>query len=118
MFLLSQRAKQLVGDGFYKFQPYLYGPYSPQLASDLDKLAKSGEIVANYTPGYRHAFVGLASLPEGFRRANEIKANTDSKAVDFVERTADWVSSQTFSSLLASIYKWYPEYATRSVFKG
>ena len=116
MFLLSQMAKQYVGNEFYEFQPYLYGPYSRQLAADLDRLVKSGEIVANYTPGDRRVEYLLA--PEGFRRATEIKADTDPKAVAAVERTVEWVKAQTFSSLLASIYKSYPEYATRSIFKS
>jgi uncharacterized protein YwgA len=115
MFLLSQRGKQFVGKDFYDFEPYLYGPYCTRLASDLDKLCKSGELVPSYTTGYRRTEYMLA--PEGFRVASDMRTSVDARALDFVERTVAWVKAQTFSSLLASIYKWYPEYATKSIFK-
>jgi uncharacterized protein YwgA len=117
MFLLSQRGKEFVGHDFYKFQPYLYGPYSPQLATDLDALSKSGNgpLIANYAPGSRRLEYLLAL--DGFRIATEVRSVVDTRALKFVEDTVAWVKAQTFSGLLASIYKSYPEFATQSVFK-
>ena len=114
MFLLSMEAKDYVGSGFYKFKPYLYGPYSHQLASDLEKMRREGKVIADGSPFSRVSYV-LA--PQGAEEAKGLRASADPKVLEFLHRTVGWVKSQTFSGLLASIYKKYPFYATQSIFK-
>jgi uncharacterized protein YwgA len=115
MFLLEMEAKGFVGDEFYKFKPYLYGPYSPAIASDLEKLKQNGQVdTGTPTPFQRASYL---ITPQGSREASSLSESVDPRMMQFVRRTVDWVKAQTFTSLLGEIYKKYPDYATQSIFK-
>lgn len=116
MFLLGMEAKHYVGDRFYKFTPYLYGPYSSAIASDLEKMRSTGQIVAERPAPFQRATYLITV--QGLREAEDIGKSVDAKMKGFVQLTVDWVKAQTFSNLLRSIYKKYPAYATQSIFKS
>jgi uncharacterized protein YwgA len=113
MFLMAMEAKDYVGPNFYKFVPYLYGPYSVAIASDLNNMSKRGEVVADQS----YQRISYVVAPEGARKAEALATAVDARVLEFLKRTVGWVKSQTFSGLLNSIYKKYPDYATQSIFK-
>jgi hypothetical protein len=51
MFLMSAEASGLVGQRFYDFIPYNYGPFDARVYHDLDELAQHGLVASTYVPG-------------------------------------------------------------------
>jgi hypothetical protein len=110
MFLLREEAPKLVGDGFYKFVPYNYGPFCSDIYEDLVALEARGLIVTekNRSPSIHSITKSGLDLIK--------TAGIDQAFDSFISDVVTWVKSQSFSSLLQAIYKKYPKYAVNSVF--
>lgn len=114
LFILSEEAKRYVGSGFYRFEPYDYGPFNASIYRDLDQLADAGEVEIERSPRWRE----YAITPAGAARARTAEAILDPRAVKFVKRVVDWVTSKSFPDLVRAIYASYPKYKANSVFNN
>jgi uncharacterized protein YwgA len=98
----------------FRFSPYNFGPFDPAVYHTLESLSERGmvEIIGQpYTKqrAYRLSVDG------------RIAAETASKNVpawDYLRQLSDWVRKQSFTSLVASVYKAFPEMKVNSVFRG
>jgi DNA-binding PadR family transcriptional regulator len=115
MFLMSAEAKEYLGQGFYKFVPYNYGPFASDVYTDLESLASRGLVTSSVTG---RGWKIYAITPVGLTAGEKIKASANATAVAFLKRVVDWVCSLSFPALLRAIYAKYPKYKANSVFTG
>jgi DNA-binding PadR family transcriptional regulator len=114
LFLLYKEAPKHVGQNFYRFEPYDYGPFSATIYRDLEDLAKGGAIAIESEPMQRWPKYAITAA--GRVRAEAAKKKLDPKASAFVQRVVDWVTSKSFPELVSAIYARYPEFKANSVF--
>jgi uncharacterized protein YwgA len=97
------------GEAVYRFEPYLYGPFSSELYRDLDRLIAEGLVRAEPVPGQTWSV--YTSTEMGRNRAHEILARAPRSLVAQLERIKQYVTAVSFSELLRDIYRKYPRFA-------
>lgn len=110
MFILSQEAVSHVGGQFYKFVPYNYGPFSKAIYSDLAVFEDSGWVTVDHNSSPKRYIITKSGMEQ---RNETLLSNT---MESYVPTVVNWVKGQSFSQLLNSIYKKYPDFAVNSVF--
>lgn len=114
MFLFAERSKAPASEK-YSFEPYHYGPFSFAIYPDLTALEREGLIQAELTGWSRSPSYALTRA--GLERAAAIKRGIPAPRLELLGHLRDWVAQRSFSQLLRDIYKLYPEYATKSIFR-
>jgi len=112
MFLIGQELKI---EDFYEFVPYLYGPCSFEVYSDLKKLVNDGlvmEIPAHQTWASWNYYVATS---KGKDKARKLIQQLDSSVVEKIKEIKKLILSMSFIELLKYVYKKYPEYARNSI---
>lgn len=102
-------------DARYRFEPYLYGPYSQPIYSDLALLERLGLVQTTAVPGRSWKYYSLTS--EGADVADEAAATMNQKLVAYLHRMRAYVTDLPFDQLLRAVYSKHPAYAVNSVFK-
>lgn len=113
MFLMRAEAGQHLGDDFYEFTPYNYGPFSAEIYRDLEKLSADGMVIID---GGNAPWRTYQITKQGARRGDELRPQLDATIVTYLDRVVDWVTSLSFIDLVRSIYAKYPAYKVNSVF--
>jgi hypothetical protein len=112
MFLLKEEAPKLVGQGFYTFKPYNYGPFCSTIYEDLSTLAAANLLVTQSAGRYPIYTI----TKEGLLASETISKKTDTVLEKYINDVVVWIKGQSFASLLHNIYEKYPKYAVNSVF--
>lgn len=115
VFLLGKKYPEAVGEDFYEFIPYAYGPFCVDVYRDAEDLDQLG-LVAVQPSQYGH-WREYRITPVGMNRAEEL-GHTNHKVVEYLEKKVKWAKSQNFQTLVRKIYDKYPEYRVNSVFQG
>lgn len=115
LFLLGKEMPEAVGNAFYQFQPYHYGPFDHGVYADAEQLAKAGEVEITHRKGEN--WNRYVITRDGTVRASFVKREAPA-AFEYVCRLVEWVHGQTFQSLVTAIYAKYPEMRKNSVFQG
>jgi uncharacterized protein YwgA len=115
VFLLTQRGSQ-GWRSLYSYKPYNWGPYSPQLASDMNLMVNIGlveteEVSWSQYPRYQ-------TTPAGEAQAQVIWTSMNPAETSFIRSVRSYVTSRSFTELLREVYAEYPEFATASYFSG
>jgi hypothetical protein len=105
-----------LGNGFYRFEPYDYGPFCKQIYADAEGLERAG-LVRITTPQGPWEYKEYLATADGLQRAKELRARLTPKQRDYVGRVVGWVRGRSFKELVTAIYEAYPEMAANSVFK-
>jgi uncharacterized phage-associated protein len=116
LFLASDKTAAAFGlNSRYQFQAYDYGPFDPQVYSDLERIERRGLAQINQLPGSRWRTYSATrqGLTEGRRLAERVTRND--RAV--LERIVKLVRSLSFNDLVSAIYRAYPDMRARSVFR-
>lgn len=98
----------------FTFEPYDWGPYSRQLASDLRELKACGHLLDDAsTPArygaYRTSLQGEQEL---------INISLADNQAEFIRSVRAFVTTRPFNRLLTEIYAAFPKYAANSKFAG
>lgn len=117
LFLLGKAKPEAVGNHFYNFTPYNYGPFDRQVYIDADRLAAEG--LATITGGSSSTgrWNEYAITPAGMTRVRDLQPKAG-PAWDYVRRVVEWARQLTFQQLVRAIYARYPEFRVNSVFQG
>lgn len=117
-FLLSMEIPErlLSSEDKYEFEPYNYGPYSVGVYRDLELLGMFGFLASTRVLG-RNWNRYMASAA-GRTEAQKLQEEVSPVVIKFVSDVRSFVLSHSFESLLRAVYAKYPEYATKSVFRG
>ncbi len=101
----------------YDFIPYNWGPCSFDIYDDLEKLNDDGMI--ERVPVAGKTWARYRRTPQGDRRSARLAPKATKKALRYLNEVKSAVTSEkTFNGLLRSVYKRYPEYATKSLFNS
>ena len=114
MFLLRMEAADYVGQRFYTFKPYNYGPFSSVIYKDVDLLVFSGVLREQQSNNY-NIYVATTA---GRDRAKTLIQQLDEKPKHYLVKLVRWVTSIGFAQLLRSVYAKYPKYAVNSLFQS
>ncbi len=117
LFLLEKTLPEtLLGEGYYDFVPYDYGPFDSSIYHDAEELA--GQQLAAIVPSMTGRWQEYSIRPDGLNRAKEIQDELPENVQVYVHRLIEWVQTKSFSQLVRFIYENYPEYKANSVFQG
>ncbi len=116
LFLIDRNLGQRVEGPHFNFQPYDYGPFDSAVYGALSALAAAGLVEVLDEPGrswksYRLSDAGQA---EGERILGAIG---DTEASNYIAAVAAFVRRLSFTQLVSSIYKAYPDMKVNSVFR-
>lgn len=116
LFLVSAELsnEQRKTDGFYRFEPYDYGPFASEVYSDAEFLERLDLVTIRGAGRYRTYRV----TPEGSRRAVELRRGLRSDVCEYLDCIVTWVRSLTFQGLVSAIYTKYPQMRANSIFRG
>src|SRR5262245_55099470 len=105
LFLLGKELPLVVGDRFYQFQPYNYGPFDKNVYQDAEGLSFAGYVsIANST-----SVTEYSATPEGLAYAELIRAKAPQRGIEYLGKIVEWAQSLSFSGLVRAIYNKYPE---------
>lgn len=113
LFLINMEVKEF--KNLYKFEPYLYGPCSFEVYSDLRELITEG-VIEEHKPD--NQYWSLYYLTEqGAKRAKKILKKISNKSTkNAILKIKRLVTQLSFIQLLNLVYKKYPNYAQKSIF--
>lgn len=100
---------------YFEFIPYLYGPCSFEVYSEIEKLKGEGLIVQ--PPHPMPQWVNYYLTEKGKKEAEEVKKRTPLETIRFIETVVDEVSKLSFYELLGKVYSEAPDFAVNSMFK-
>jgi uncharacterized protein YwgA len=113
LFLLT-KTTDLPESEVYAFLPGPYGPYSPDLARDLDLLVWDGSLSEKVVEGARYA-VHIPS-DEMRQKANELSQRPGvSDYLLYIEVIRTLLSNLSFRDIVSGIYAAYPDYTKATV---
>lgn len=112
IFLICKEIEEF--KNLYMFEPYLYGPCSFEIYSDLRQLIVKG-IVQEHTQEIH--YWSLYSLTDsGEEIAKEIIQKIPKESLEKISDIKQTITKLTFIELLKFIYRKYPDYAKKSIF--
>ncbi len=114
LFLFSRRSNA-PADQKYEFRPYKYGPFSFEIYPDLDVLVGEGTLKEDRVPWMTSPVYSLTAV--GRSRADELRAAAPGNRLALLDGVRRYVLQHDFATLLNEVYRLYPEFATRSVFR-
>lgn len=112
MFLFDQEGPV---PALYSFSSYDYGPFDTDVYSDLQRLEGSGLVAEELVPGTNRRVFSLTS--QGRAAMLKISAETPAAALTSLKNIKLLVTSLSFRALLEAVYRKYPAYASRSLFR-
>jgi hypothetical protein len=116
-FLISKNMPNLVDQGPpFRFVPYDYGPFDSNVYAESQHLHDRGDAVI--APSGVGRWNTHAASDAGLARGSQILQRMPSETREYFESVSNWVRSQSFSSLVKSIYEAYPEMRANSVFRS
>ncbi len=113
MFLTSMRGP---AKGLYAFRPYNWGPFSPAVYGDLDRLVDEGLVLREDVAG--RDWQRYSPSPAGVEAAREFAESQKPVSVQWMGSCRRFLTERSFTQLLRDVYAAYPEYATASQFSG
>ncbi len=114
MFLIDKNVGPALGGPFFDFQPYDYGPFD---AGVYNQFATISDLeMAEFDGDGKNRRYRLND--EGRARAKEVLDQLTPEVREYFKNVAEFVQKLSFTALVSSIYKKYPEMKVNSVFRG
>jgi hypothetical protein len=113
LFLIDCQIPEQVGGPHFHFEPYHYGPFDRSVYVHLDGLAAQGLVVIDYSTEPRRFTLTADGAAAGTAALNTLSVPIR----NFINRTSNFVRTQSFSSLVSAIYKAFPGMRVNSVFQ-
>ena len=102
--------------GYFRFEPYLYGPCSFETYSVLERLSNEQHLAQPPHPVQQWAKYYLTD--KGKRVANEARDRVNPEVLRVLDGVVREVSALGFSKLLTRVYAEAPDFAVNSVVRG
>jgi len=112
-FLIDKNISKLVGGPHFDFKPYNYGPFDKAVYDEFEEQRVAGNV--ELVP--QRTWNDFRLTDQGQAQGERILAELPPKARDYIERAVEFVMRLSFSQLVASIYKAYPDMRVNSVFQ-
>jgi len=115
LFLLGQRRRKDVGRGYYVFKPYNYGPFDPNIYSDI-RILELEDLVRSVQAEHG-SYREYQITPKGRARAGALSKGASKRAREYLAKVTKWAREVPFSHLVRTIYEMYPSMRKHSVFQ-
>jgi hypothetical protein len=115
LFLLGERRRREVGNDYYVFRPYHYGPFDADVYHDADELEAKGLIQVDRSQG--RALRRYVLTDRGRRVAHTVAKCRSEKAQTYLARVVEWAQPLPFNVLLRAIYDEFPKMRANSIFE-
>lgn len=116
LFLLGQQMPAEVGQPYYEFYAYNYGPFDQAVYEDAGKLEAAGLAEIRQPSGQR--WRNYAATSKGLAEAAQIEREVPKPAADQLRALVTWARGLSFEQLVKAVYAQYPEMREFSVFRG
>src|SRR2546421_1226747 len=113
LFLLERRLSENIpeeklGEAFYEFIPYNYGPFDVKIYQDAEVLEEEGLITIQSSAGRRWKI--YQAIPSGLRVATKLRSEVSPRVLSYLDTIVAWVLERSFRDLVLAVYKAYPEF--------
>ncbi len=110
-FLVSEEFKGKLPADFYTFDKHKYGPFCIDIYNDTDMLLYWECIRTKPAAERNHESYSISERfdLDGLELDDDIKR--------FIKNTVAWVADMSFSELVRTVYRLYPEFLERSTFE-
>jgi uncharacterized protein YwgA len=115
MFLLAENVQPATTDSFYSFKPYHYGPFDQNVYRDLDRLIDEGLVRRVKSRRYSGTDFEITELGKA---ETARLAKSHAGITRYLTSLVHWMRPLSFSQLVSAIYKNYPKYRKKSIFRG
>jgi uncharacterized protein len=115
-FLIDKLIGKKINGPYFDFVPYHYGPFDKRLYVLLDELSTEGDIVINYNQFSTHNEFFLTE--QGLEKGKTELMRFMEEEIKDIRKLNDFVQSLSFSQLVASVYKAFPEMKKNSIFNS
>jgi hypothetical protein len=116
IFLICRNMPSAIDEGRgFNFVPYDYGPFDANVYIEAEYLRDEGFAIIAPSSAGRWNTYAPSSL--GLTRGYEVLRGLDDKTSGYIGAVSNWVHSQSFGSLVKSIYEAYPEMKENSIFR-
>ena len=109
-FLVREEFERRLPKNFYRFRPYMYGPFAQEIYTDVDRLS-DGPMIETFPGDDGRPLYRLT------RDATSWRYSLSDDLESGVKRIVDWVSRMSFDELVRAIYHLYPEQRENSIFR-
>jgi hypothetical protein len=109
LFLLRQVA-ELSGDEVYDFEPYDYGPVSPEIYSDTRQVM-AARLLHRSAAGPSCRFSYYRATHAGREVASELAREVNPQDLLYLEVIRSLLKELSFSEVVSAIYAAYPDYS-------
>ncbi|MBB3146398.1 hypothetical protein FHS21_002813 [Phyllobacterium trifolii] len=113
-FLIDREASHLVGGSHFDFRPYDYGPFDSAVYKCLESLEQRD--LVNISQSGRYKTYSLT--PDGYHQGRQILDGMPENVSTYFINLANWLRRLSFTQLVATIYRRYPDMKINSVFRG
>jgi uncharacterized protein YwgA len=113
LFVIAKSLPDAIGDDYYNFRAYDYGPFDSTVYSDAEALCAAG-----LAEEVRGRYVAYAATPAGIEKAKELATRIPAQVKEYVHQVRAWATAVDFNTLIRAIYQRWPEMKASSVFRG
>ena len=114
--MLGKHLLEELGEDFYEFRAYDYGPFCVDIYRDADSLRVDGLIQPQEVFG--RGWVEYEVTSAGAKAAEALIREAPQRAVDHLSAIVAWARRLSFPALVREVYRLFPEYRVNSVFQG
>ena len=111
-FLLNERVTDKGWKKRFKFKPHLFGPFDPEVYSELEVLKQEG--LVDIWGGRMRKYSLTA---DGYRRGQSELEKLPSEAKNAIRILSEWVRTQNLAGLVSAVYKEFPKMKANSLFQ-
>jgi len=98
----------------YDFVPYNWGPCSFDIYPDLERLRAEGLIELEASGRGWDAY---KPTTQGLEQMDKLRQTASANVLLEIDAAREYVRSRGFKKLLSDVYKQYPDFATKSLFR-
>ncbi len=98
----------------YEFIAYNWGPCSFAIYDDLAELRDGGLIEFEPTG---HGWNAYRLTIQGAQKTQELRRRAHANYLTTIDQVREYVTSRSFTDLLRDVYRQYPKFAERSLFR-
>ncbi len=113
-FLLDRNLGEQIGGPHFNFEPHDYGPFDPNVYEEIKRLSDKGlATICGFGATRRYALTA-----SGFEVGKSQFKEFSEHIQQYIGEVSKFVQKHSFTTLVTSIYKAYPEMKINSVFRS
>jgi uncharacterized protein YwgA len=113
-FLIDRNVGEQLGGPYFNFVPYDYGPFDAEVYEEIKKLSDDDFITINGYGSLRR----YTLTEQGHEKGKSILERFPEVVQKYMSEVSKFVQKHSFTTLVAAIYKDYPEMKVNSVFRS